>query len=165
MTTPDERTRAVLQARAFLQELAQVGLNAATADAVRQEARRLLRHYPGSADMSLAHDALPCWFGDVPSSTSGRGHAGRADQTSNERTSWRVGIVQSVDGERGRCKLRDGLTEVLLQFVAKDDAARRRLRDLSTGDLVDYQLDERGRVVGVGVAPSAQQVTAFRDTR
>lgn len=150
MTTPDERTRAVLQARAFLQELAQAGVNAATADAVRREARRLLRHYPGRADMSLAHDALPCWFGAVPSITSGRGQDIVADQTSNERATWRVGIVQSVDGKTGRCKLQDGLTEEPLQFVAKDEAARQRLRSLSPGNLVDYKVDERGRIVSVG---------------
>jgi hypothetical protein len=139
--------------------LAQVGVDAATADAVRKEARRLLRHFPGRSDMSLAHDALPCWFGDVPRINSGRGQEVVADQTSNERASWRVGIVQSVDGKTGRCKLQDGLTEEPLQFVAKDEAARQRLQSLSPGNLVDYKVDERGRIVSVG-APHATDLPA-----
>ncbi|MCC4622716.1 hypothetical protein LL965_22785 [Xanthomonas cassavae CFBP 4642] len=43
MTLPDERTRNVLQAGAFLKELAG---NKAVPEEVRQEAYRLLRHYP-----------------------------------------------------------------------------------------------------------------------
>lgn len=60
MTMPDERTRAVMQARQFLQELAMETELPAT---VRREAQRLLRHYPRLNDMALAHLALPTWFG------------------------------------------------------------------------------------------------------
>ncbi len=48
MTLPDERTRNVLQAGAFLKELA---ANKAVPKEVRQEAYRLLRHYPTVSDI------------------------------------------------------------------------------------------------------------------
>lgn len=51
MTLPFERTRAVLQARSFLTELSR---DAAMPEAVRAEARRLLRHYPSEMDVLLA---------------------------------------------------------------------------------------------------------------
>jgi len=63
MTMPDERTRAVLQARAFLQELASGDWGPELPPAVRREAHRLLRHYPNAHDLELAHLALPAWFG------------------------------------------------------------------------------------------------------
>lgn len=43
MTTPDERTRNLLQAGAFLKELR---LNETVSEEIRNEAHRLLRHYP-----------------------------------------------------------------------------------------------------------------------
>lgn len=43
MTTPDERTRNLLQAGAFLKELRE---DKTVPEEVRQEAHRLLRHYP-----------------------------------------------------------------------------------------------------------------------
>jgi hypothetical protein len=43
MTTPDERTRNLLQAGAFLKELQE---DKTVPEEVRQEAHRLLRHYP-----------------------------------------------------------------------------------------------------------------------
>ena len=66
MTTPDERTRAVLQTRRFLQLLTDPVATPDVPETVREEARRLLRHYPGEGDMSLAHTALPIWFGEPP---------------------------------------------------------------------------------------------------
>ena len=63
MTMPDERTRAVLQARAFLQELAAGEWGSALPPAVRREAHRLLRHYPNAHDLELAHLGVPGWFG------------------------------------------------------------------------------------------------------
>lgn len=48
MTLPDERTRNVLQAGAFLKELAS---NKAVPKEVREEAYRLLRHYPTLSDI------------------------------------------------------------------------------------------------------------------
>lgn len=61
MTTPFERTRALVQTKAFLQELMQH-----EDESLRNEARRLLRHYPALAEIELAHLALPQFFGPVP---------------------------------------------------------------------------------------------------
>jgi len=63
MTMPDERTRAVLQAREFLQALATGEWPIELPPRVRREAQRLLRHYPRASDIELAHLALPTWFG------------------------------------------------------------------------------------------------------
>jgi hypothetical protein len=63
VTMPNERTRAVLQARDFLQELATGEWPCALPSGVRREAQRLLRHFPHDNDMELAHLALPTWFG------------------------------------------------------------------------------------------------------
>lgn len=65
MTMPDERTRAILQTREFLQELATGEWTPALPPGVRTEAQRLLRHYPLPSAMDLAHRALPAWFGPV----------------------------------------------------------------------------------------------------
>ena len=48
MTMPEERTRNVLQAGAFLKELA---ASKAVPKQVREEAYRLLRHYPTLSDI------------------------------------------------------------------------------------------------------------------
>jgi hypothetical protein len=48
MTLPDERTRHVLQAGAFLKELV---ANKAVPKPIRDEAYRLLRHYPTLCDI------------------------------------------------------------------------------------------------------------------
>ena len=48
MTMPSERTRNVLQAGAFLRQLA---ASQAVPKEVRQEAHRLLRHYPTVSDI------------------------------------------------------------------------------------------------------------------
>ena len=62
MTTPDERTRALVQTKAFLQELQ---VEHAVPVAVREAARALLRHYPTSGQIELAHMALPLFFGSA----------------------------------------------------------------------------------------------------
>ena len=48
MTTPSERTRNILQAGAFLKEL---GADTSLPERVRDEANRLLRHYPTIGDV------------------------------------------------------------------------------------------------------------------
>ena len=55
MTMPSERTRNVLQAGAFLRQLA---ASQAVPKEVRQEAYRLLRHYPTVSDIeaNAEHD-------------------------------------------------------------------------------------------------------------
>lgn len=50
MTTPDERTRNVLQAGAFLKELQK---DESLPEEIRREANRLLRHYPTILDIKL----------------------------------------------------------------------------------------------------------------
>jgi hypothetical protein len=65
MTLPDERTRSVLRTRNFLLRL----LSPSSPDGckriprpVREEARRLLRHYPGVIDLSIAGERAPTVF-------------------------------------------------------------------------------------------------------
>ncbi len=48
MTTTDERTRALVQAGAFLKELR---ADRALPESIRKEAHRLLRHYPSIGDV------------------------------------------------------------------------------------------------------------------
>lgn len=50
MTMPSERTRSVIQAREFL---IAIRSNASLPETVRNEAHRLLRHYPSVEDMNL----------------------------------------------------------------------------------------------------------------
>jgi len=77
MTTASERTRNLLQAGAFLKRLEE---DHEVPEWVRQEARRLLRHYPSAGDVSLlAHfeatkigsdiltpDFDPAWLSEYP---------------------------------------------------------------------------------------------------
>lgn len=60
MTTPRERTLAVLQTRRFLRRLANME---DLPEAIRLEAERLLRHYPGSVHIGYAAVAWPTHFG------------------------------------------------------------------------------------------------------
>jgi hypothetical protein len=71
MTTPHERTRAVVHTQEFLRELTTPTSIPDVPDAVRQEARRLLRHYPGRGDMRLTHTAMPVWWGELPPQDDG----------------------------------------------------------------------------------------------
>lgn len=63
MTIPDERTRAIVYTRQFLEQLLVPGLTPDVPDSVRTTARSLLRHYPGISELEIAHLALPDWFG------------------------------------------------------------------------------------------------------
>ena len=51
MTMPSERTRAVIHAREFLQELSQ---DISLPEPIRWQAKQLLRHYPSRQEMLLA---------------------------------------------------------------------------------------------------------------
>jgi len=62
MTTPYERTRALLATRAFLQDLLYGQASELPAKALREEARTLLRHFVLPADLMLAHYLAPDWF-------------------------------------------------------------------------------------------------------
>jgi hypothetical protein len=62
MTTPRERTRAVLWTRDFLREMAHGEASKLPPEALRAQARALLRHFPLRGDVQLVHLALPDWF-------------------------------------------------------------------------------------------------------
>lgn len=59
MTTPDERTRAVLQTREFLHELAAGRFTGNVPEQVLRKARQLLRHYPNALHLHAAAVAWP----------------------------------------------------------------------------------------------------------
>jgi hypothetical protein len=63
MTTPDERTRAVMDTRAFLQTLAGAD-DITVAGLLRTVAIGLLRHYPLEIDISVSSSALPSLWGE-----------------------------------------------------------------------------------------------------
>jgi hypothetical protein len=61
MTTPDERTQAVLLTREFLNRLA-YSRAAGVPESIRHEAKALLRHYPDPGDMEVVHGTCPGWL-------------------------------------------------------------------------------------------------------
>lgn len=63
LTTPEERTRAVLRTRQLLIDLANRARTPNVPEALRQRAVTLLRYYPEVADMAIAHSACPHWYG------------------------------------------------------------------------------------------------------
>lgn len=66
MTTPYERTRSMIETKAYLQELIDPTATPRVPKALREIARKLLRHYPGYAEIELAHKCLPHLYGPVP---------------------------------------------------------------------------------------------------
>jgi hypothetical protein len=64
MTLPDERYRAVMQTARFLQALSYSSEIKRVPLAVRQEARRLLRHYPSEYDMMKTAQTSPDIFAE-----------------------------------------------------------------------------------------------------
>jgi hypothetical protein len=65
MTTPNERTRAVLETREFLQELLDSIATPGCPEEIRLQASKLLRHYPKETELRLANLALPQHFGPI----------------------------------------------------------------------------------------------------
>ena len=65
MTLPDERYRAVVQTAKFLESLSYSSETKRVPLAVRQEARRLLRHYPNQWDMKEVERVAPHVFEEV----------------------------------------------------------------------------------------------------
>ncbi|WP_122318882.1 BPSL0761 family protein, partial [Pseudomonas savastanoi] len=57
MTTPNERTRAVIQTGEFLLELSQ---DSSLPERIRRDAKFLLRHYPDQFQMLLAERIEEC---------------------------------------------------------------------------------------------------------
>jgi len=66
MTTPYERTRALLETKQFLYELRDPKLMPRVTAAVRKLAGKLLQHYPSYSDIELVHKKLPLIFGPSP---------------------------------------------------------------------------------------------------
>lgn len=64
MTLPDERYRAVMWARNFLYDLCDPKKTPGVPKTVREQARSVLRHYPGDWDMKQAADAVPHVFAE-----------------------------------------------------------------------------------------------------
>lgn len=63
MTIPYERTRALVETKQLLQDLADIPR---VPKAVRAAALTLLQHFPTLLDVEAAHIALPEVFGPVP---------------------------------------------------------------------------------------------------
>jgi len=66
MTIPYERTRALIETYELLKRLQDPQATPRVPRWLREEARKLLRHYPNYATIELAHKALPLSFGPVP---------------------------------------------------------------------------------------------------
>mgnify|MGYP006104105325 FL=1 len=64
MTMPDERRNAVNSTRLFLMDLLDPKKTPRVPSAVRKEAGRCLRHYPGEYYMLKASEQAPELFGD-----------------------------------------------------------------------------------------------------
>ena len=62
MTLPDERYRSVMQTARFLESLSYSSETKRVPLAIRQEARRLLRHYPNEWDMKAVERLAPHIF-------------------------------------------------------------------------------------------------------
>lgn len=66
MTTPFERTRAMLQTKAFLEAMTDPKETPRVPRWICGKAKALVRHYPLLADIEMVHKALPEKFGPVP---------------------------------------------------------------------------------------------------
>lgn len=62
MTTPFERTRAVLETRRFLSQLAAGDLTTSSQDYLQGTAEALLRHYPDASHLAYSAQALPLFW-------------------------------------------------------------------------------------------------------
>ena len=62
MTLPDERYRAVKHTKMFLLELCDPAITPRLPKHIRQEAHRLLRHYPDTYDLDRAAEFAPHVF-------------------------------------------------------------------------------------------------------
>lgn len=71
MTTPYERTRAMLHTREFLEELQSIQKWPHLPDTLRQRAKALARHYPESWHVHQLHVHLPAFY-DSPDCVAGK---------------------------------------------------------------------------------------------
>jgi hypothetical protein len=65
VTTAHQRTRSILQTREFLSGLASAEAWPELPSQVRDEARRLLRHYPEPWHISRLHERMPEEWGSI----------------------------------------------------------------------------------------------------
>jgi hypothetical protein len=65
MTTPYERTRALLETKSLLLKLEDPTREPPLPESAREHARALLRHYPSYSNIEAAHKALPELYGSV----------------------------------------------------------------------------------------------------
>ena len=65
MTTPYERTRALVQTKDFLRQLTSLGDDAIPLS-MQVEAEALLQHYPTLQEIETAHKSNPEVYGPVP---------------------------------------------------------------------------------------------------
>lgn len=65
MTTPDERTRALLNARDFLRDLLDPKKTPKVPKNIRSRAHSALRHYPGDWQIEAVTEALPQHFDNI----------------------------------------------------------------------------------------------------
>jgi hypothetical protein len=101
MTTPDERTRSLVETGVFLRRLM---IRKRIPEEVRQYARWLERHYPTLCNLEAAHRALPHLFAPVLhfdytgiTKASGKGAANAAfnEQSENAATTRELDVPES----------------------------------------------------------------------
>jgi hypothetical protein len=71
MTIPSERTRALVQTKAFLEALQDPKQTPRTPSRTRYWAKTLLRHYPELYQIDRMHEAVPYLFGPVDGTKDG----------------------------------------------------------------------------------------------
>lgn len=75
MSIPFERTRAILETRAFLERLLDPKETPRVPRTIRGQAKAMFRHYPSSYEIELVHKALPMFYGPIPPFSRFRGSA------------------------------------------------------------------------------------------
>lgn len=110
MTTPYERTRSLLETNLFLHELQDPKLTPRVPAAVREIARKLVRHYPSYYDVELAHKALPEVYGPVPPFSRLAGGPQTAGVIEAARRQ-QAGLKQMIEASE-RMGLYDDLTDI-----------------------------------------------------
>ena len=71
MTMPIERSRAVINTRQFLVDLMNPDKTPKVPNAVRKEAYRCLKHYPGEYYMEVVAEEVPTIFGPIDDEVEG----------------------------------------------------------------------------------------------
>ncbi|WP_370530020.1 MULTISPECIES: BPSL0761 family protein [Ramlibacter] len=74
MSSPYQRTRALVQTKELLRVLEDAVALPGVPDAVRQHAAAVLKHFPTLGDLQRVHEALPNLFGPPPPFSRMRGN-------------------------------------------------------------------------------------------